>query len=180
MFRLAVCRARLALDGFQQMIWKPTDRLIGTSNLKIDMVANAKHEGTSPRNAQTNAKSEAAKLAAKNLKRIGRGYRNHSHYQVRILLPLWRWIISRASVQVHRQRGPHSKMELPIHLGLLVGSEHPCGICKDIQADYLPGYKKCTGQASHYCIYAKCCERGLEAVIFLLDLGNASLELPVH
>lgn len=34
----------------------------------------------------TNARSEAANLTAKNLKRIGRGYRNHSHYRVRILL----------------------------------------------------------------------------------------------
>ena len=33
----------------------------------------------------TNARSEAANLTAKNLKRIGRGYRNHSHYRVRIL-----------------------------------------------------------------------------------------------
>lgn len=52
MFRLAVCRVRLAHDGFEQMMWKPTDRLIGTSNLKIYMVANAKHEDKSPRNAQ--------------------------------------------------------------------------------------------------------------------------------
>lgn len=34
----------------------------------------------------TNAKSEAANLTAKNLKRIGRGYRNHGHYRTRILL----------------------------------------------------------------------------------------------
>ena len=34
----------------------------------------------------TNARSEAANLTAKNLKRIGRGYRNHDHYRVRILL----------------------------------------------------------------------------------------------
>ena len=34
----------------------------------------------------TNARSEAANLTAKNLKRIGRGYRNHAHYRVRILL----------------------------------------------------------------------------------------------
>jgi len=34
----------------------------------------------------TNARSEAANLTAKNLKRIGRGYRNHSHYRLRILL----------------------------------------------------------------------------------------------
>ncbi|MGP5412004.1 transposase, partial [Glutamicibacter ardleyensis] len=33
----------------------------------------------------TNARSEAANLTAKNLKRIGRGYRNHDHYRVRIL-----------------------------------------------------------------------------------------------
>jgi len=34
----------------------------------------------------TNARSEAANLTAKNLKRIGRGYRNHDHYRLRILL----------------------------------------------------------------------------------------------
>ncbi len=34
----------------------------------------------------TNARSEAANLTAKNLKRIGRGYRNHGHYRMRILL----------------------------------------------------------------------------------------------
>jgi len=34
----------------------------------------------------TNARSEAANLTAKNLKRIGRGYRNHGHYRRRILL----------------------------------------------------------------------------------------------
>lgn len=34
----------------------------------------------------TNARSEAANLTAKNLKRIGRGYRNHGHYRLRILL----------------------------------------------------------------------------------------------
>lgn len=34
----------------------------------------------------TNARSEAANPTAKNLKRIGRGYRNHSHYRLRILL----------------------------------------------------------------------------------------------
>ena len=34
----------------------------------------------------TNAKSESANLTAKNLKQIGRGYRNHDHYRVRILL----------------------------------------------------------------------------------------------
>ncbi|MGP9526703.1 ISL3 family transposase [Glutamicibacter sp. AOP5-A2-18] len=34
----------------------------------------------------TNARSEAANLTAKNLKRIGRGYRNHAHYRLRILL----------------------------------------------------------------------------------------------
>ena len=34
----------------------------------------------------TNARSEAVNLTAKNLKRIGRGYRNHGHYRLRILL----------------------------------------------------------------------------------------------
>lgn len=34
----------------------------------------------------TNVRSEAANLTAKNLKRIGRGYRNHDHYRLRILL----------------------------------------------------------------------------------------------
>ncbi|WPR64415.1 ISL3 family transposase [Glutamicibacter protophormiae] len=33
-----------------------------------------------------NARSEAANLTTKNLKRIGRGYRNHSHYRMRIFL----------------------------------------------------------------------------------------------
>jgi transposase len=34
----------------------------------------------------TNARSEAANLSAKNLKRAGRGYRNHGHYRLRLLL----------------------------------------------------------------------------------------------
>lgn len=34
----------------------------------------------------TNAKSESVNLTAKNLKRIGRGYRNQGHYRGRILL----------------------------------------------------------------------------------------------
>lgn len=34
----------------------------------------------------TNARSEAANLTAKNMKRIGRGYRNHRNYRLRILL----------------------------------------------------------------------------------------------
>lgn len=34
----------------------------------------------------TNARSEAANLTAKNLKRIGRGYTNHANYRTRILL----------------------------------------------------------------------------------------------
>lgn len=34
----------------------------------------------------TNARKEEANLTAKNLKRIGRGYRNHGHYRLRILL----------------------------------------------------------------------------------------------
>lgn len=34
----------------------------------------------------TNARSEAANLTAKNLKQIGRGYRNHGNYRRRILL----------------------------------------------------------------------------------------------
>ncbi|WP_422387513.1 ISL3 family transposase [Arthrobacter sulfonylureivorans] len=38
------------------------------------------------RSRVTNARSEAANLTAKNLKRIGRGYRNHGHYRLRLLL----------------------------------------------------------------------------------------------
>ena len=34
----------------------------------------------------TNARSEAANLSAKNLKRAARGYRNHEHYRLRLLL----------------------------------------------------------------------------------------------
>lgn len=34
----------------------------------------------------TNARSEAANLSAKNLKRAARGYRNHDHYRLRLLL----------------------------------------------------------------------------------------------
>lgn len=34
----------------------------------------------------SNARSEAANLTAKNLKQIGRGYRSHAHYRLRILL----------------------------------------------------------------------------------------------
>lgn len=34
----------------------------------------------------TNARSEAANLTAKNIKRIGRGYVNHHNYRWRILL----------------------------------------------------------------------------------------------
>ncbi|GAA4038278.1 ISL3 family transposase [Arthrobacter methylotrophus] len=34
----------------------------------------------------TNARSEAANLSAKNLKRVARGYRNHEHYRLRLLL----------------------------------------------------------------------------------------------
>ena len=34
----------------------------------------------------TNAKSEATNLTCKNLKRIGRGYRNQSNYHARIML----------------------------------------------------------------------------------------------
>ncbi len=39
------------------------------------------------RSRVTNARSEAANLTAKNLKRIGRGYRNHGQYRLR--LPLY-------------------------------------------------------------------------------------------
>jgi hypothetical protein len=34
----------------------------------------------------TNARTEAANTAIKHIKRTGRGYRNHRHYQARILL----------------------------------------------------------------------------------------------
>ncbi len=34
----------------------------------------------------TNARTEAANTAIKQIKRTGRGYRNHGHYQARILL----------------------------------------------------------------------------------------------
>ena len=34
----------------------------------------------------TNARTEAANTAIKHFKRTGRGYRNHRHYQARILL----------------------------------------------------------------------------------------------
>ncbi|QOD02197.1 transposase [Pseudarthrobacter sp. BIM B-2242] len=34
----------------------------------------------------TNARSEAANLSAKNLKRAARGYRNHDHYRLRLVL----------------------------------------------------------------------------------------------
>jgi hypothetical protein len=34
----------------------------------------------------TNARTEAANTAIKQIKRTGRGYRNHEHYQARILL----------------------------------------------------------------------------------------------
>ena len=33
-----------------------------------------------------NARTEAANLNAKNIKRAGRGYRNHANYRARILL----------------------------------------------------------------------------------------------
>ena len=46
------CRTRLALGGFEQMMRRPTDRLIGISNLELDVVTSAKHEDKSPRNAQ--------------------------------------------------------------------------------------------------------------------------------
>lgn len=38
------------------------------------------------RSRVTNARSEAANLSAKNLKRAARGYRNHEHYRLRLLL----------------------------------------------------------------------------------------------
>ena len=38
------------------------------------------------RSQVTNARSEAAHLTAKNLKRIGRGYTNHANYRTRTLL----------------------------------------------------------------------------------------------
>ena len=34
----------------------------------------------------TNARTEAAKVMIKNIKRTGRGYRNHENYQCRIML----------------------------------------------------------------------------------------------
>jgi hypothetical protein len=44
----------------------------------------------------TNARTEAANTAIKHIKRTGRGYRNHRHYQARILL--------RSHRQARRQR----------------------------------------------------------------------------
>ncbi len=38
----------------------------------------------------TNARTEAANTAVKHIKRTGRGYRNHRHYQARILLRSYR------------------------------------------------------------------------------------------
>lgn len=56
----------------------------------------------------TNAKTEAANTSVKQIKRTGRGYRNHEHYQARILL---------ASAHRHGRRSPLTQQATPVNCG---------------------------------------------------------------
>jgi transposase len=56
----------------------------------------------------TNAKTEAANTSVKQIKRTGRGYRNHNHYQARIL---------RANANRHRRRSPLTQQATTINCG---------------------------------------------------------------
>jgi len=56
----------------------------------------------------TNAKTEAANTSIKQIKRTGRGYRNHHHYQARILL---------ASAHRHDRRSPLTQQATPANCG---------------------------------------------------------------
>ncbi len=56
----------------------------------------------------TNAKTEAANTAIKQIKRTGRGYRNHGHYQARILL---------RSARQTRRRSPLNQQATTVNCG---------------------------------------------------------------
>jgi transposase len=56
----------------------------------------------------TNAKTEAANTSVKQIKRTGRGYRNHDHYQARILL---------ASAHRHGRRSPLTQQATTVNCG---------------------------------------------------------------
>ena len=56
----------------------------------------------------TNAKTEAANTSVKQIKRTGRGYRNHDHYQARILI---------ASADRHGRRSPLTQQATPANCG---------------------------------------------------------------
>lgn len=56
----------------------------------------------------TNAKTEAANTSVKQIKRTGRGYRNHDHYQARILL---------ASAHRHGRRSPLTQQATTLNCG---------------------------------------------------------------
>jgi hypothetical protein len=56
----------------------------------------------------TNAKTEAANTSVKQIKRTGRGYRNHEHYQARILL---------ASAHRHGRRSPLNQQATTFNCG---------------------------------------------------------------
>lgn len=56
----------------------------------------------------TNAKTEAANTAVKQIKRTGRGYRNHEHYQARILL---------RSARQTRRRSPLTQQATTVNCG---------------------------------------------------------------
>lgn len=56
----------------------------------------------------TNAKTEAANTSIKQIKRTGRGYRNHEHYQARILL---------ASAHRHGRRSPLNQQATTFNCG---------------------------------------------------------------
>lgn len=56
----------------------------------------------------TNAKTEAANTSIKQIKRTGRGYRNHHHYQARILL---------ASAHRHGRRSPLTQQATTLNCG---------------------------------------------------------------
>lgn len=56
----------------------------------------------------TNAKTEAANTSVKQIKRTGRGYRNHEHYQARILL---------ASAHRHGRRSPLTQQATTLNCG---------------------------------------------------------------
>ena len=63
---------------------------------------------TSIPSRQDNARTEAANTMVKQIKRTGRGYRNHAHYQARILL---------RSARQTRRRSPLNQQSTTFYCG---------------------------------------------------------------